>query len=142
MLKMQENKKGKNMEKFEKVYRAMEVCARAECAHNCTGCPYEDEEDCITARNKDLLEVLETIKKQRSAGVPPMPCNVGDELWGVYGDLGQDIHIAKRICSALLWNGEEWLIDSGDCCYGRFGENCFLKLEEAVKKAEELLRHG
>lgn len=130
------------MRKIEKVYRAMKVCTRAECIDDCKGCPYEEEDDCLSNRDMDMLEVLETIKKQRSAGVPPMPCSVGDELWYVYGDLGQDIHIAKMICSELLWNGEEWRIDGGGCCYGYFGENCFLKLDEAVKKAEELLKHG
>lgn len=130
------------MEKFEKVYRAMQLCVRVECADKCKGCPYEDEEGCITARNQDLLEVLEAIEKKRSAGVPPMPCSVGDELWCVYADPRQDVHIAKVICSELLWNGEEWLIGSGDCCYENLGENCFLKLDEAVKKAEELLKHG
>lgn len=130
------------MEKFEKVYQAMKVCEQWECADDCTGCPYEGKENCIPARDKDLLEVLETIEKQRSAGVPPMPCAVGDQLWCVFRDEMGDVHVAKDTVKELLFNGEEWLVGTGDTCYETPGDGVFLRLEEAVKYAEELLKHG
>ena len=130
------------MEKLEKVLLGISTCT----GDLCKGCPYEEEEACVEELHRETQEVLKAIKEKDGAalqaGVPPMPCSVGDELWGVYKDPRQDVHIAKVICTELLWNGEEWLIGSDDCCYENLGENCFLKLDEAVKKAEEILKHG
>lgn len=130
------------MEKFEKVYQAMKFCVQAECADYCTGCPYEDEEDCIPVRDKDLLEVLEAIEKQRSAGMPPMPCAVGDTLWFVFRDEMGDVHVSKDTVTGLQFTGGEWLVGDSDNGYQALCDGVFLRLEEAVKYAEEMLNHG
>lgn len=125
-------------EQIKKVKGALRRCMGG--IEECSGCEYYGEDnygkdrcpdeinrDTLTVitlleeQNKELLEANERLLEQLKAarelgqnGVPPMPCNVGDPLWAVFGEDGM-ISVTKTACKALLWNGESWLISEDDC---------------------------
>lgn len=88
--------------------------------------------------NERLLEQLKTARELGQNGVPPMPCKVGDPLWGVF-KRDRVISVEKTECQAVLWDGTEWLM-SGNVTdgYSLDRGGLFLSIEEAVKKAEEM----
>lgn len=48
---------------IERVLKCMEICSNPE-ANGCDGCPYMiSEEDCLEARDKDIVKVINTIKE-------------------------------------------------------------------------------
>lgn len=130
------------MKKLEKVLLGISVCT----GDLCKGCPYEAEEACTEELHRETLEVLKLVKEKAGAalpaGVPPMPCAVGDTLWFVFRDEMGDVHVSKDTVTGLQFTGGEWLVGDSDNGYQALCDGVFLRLEEAVKYAEELLRHG
>lgn len=130
------------MEKLEKVLLGISTCT----GDQCKGCPYEAEEACTEELHRETLEVLKLVKEKAgaalSAGVPPMPCSVGDTLWFVFSDGLGAVRVAKDTVTGLLFDGGEWLVRDSDNGYQALCDGVFLRLEEAVKYAEELLKHG
>jgi hypothetical protein len=149
------------MDLIEKVKGALRTCVNEE--EPCDGCAYKQESFCTDRRNRDALEVIGLLEEQNKElreanerlfeqlkaarelgqnGVPPMPCDVGDALWCVC-EMDGIISVEKVKCTEILWNGEDWLVSSDGCSWDVPGEECvYLSIEDAVKRAEEMLRNG